>query len=75
MSDQLWELLLKIEKFEPGQTLTCMECFAIIELLVLMVELDIEVEQLEELVRIHLARCPGCREKIIEQLKELEHFL
>lgn len=75
MSAQLWELLLKIEKFEPDQTLTCMECFSIIELLVVGVELGIEIERLEQLLRKHLAHCPGCQEQITERLKELEDVL
>ena len=33
-----------LEKSEPDDTLTCSECFAIMELLVLGVELGIEIE-------------------------------
>ena len=72
MSVQLWQLLIKLERQERQRPLTCSECFAILDLLSLGLELGIDLERLEQSARQHLARCPGCREQIQERLRLLE---
>jgi hypothetical protein len=74
MPFQLWEILIELEQPKNDRTLTCNQCFAIVDLLSLAIELDIDREQLFRLVQRHLARCPGCREKLLAQLEELEQL-
>ena len=74
MSDQLWELLIKIRQVQSDQKLTCTECFAIIELLVIGAQLGIERYRLERMARDHLAYCPDCQEQIWERLGQLTVF-
>jgi hypothetical protein len=74
MSSQLWELLIEVESTELDGTLTCTECFAIMELLIVGVELGVELERLEQLARNHLAHCPDCQEQFQERLGALEEM-
>ncbi len=71
MSSQLWELLVKFERREAKNKLTCGECFAIMELLAEGAELGIDRKRLERLARRHLSRCPDCREQLWKRLGEL----
>jgi hypothetical protein len=71
---QLWELLIALEQPRNERALTCNQCFAIVDLLSLAIELDLEREQLFDLVQRHLARCPGCREKLLAKLERLEQL-
>lgn len=57
MSSQSWELLVKIERSEANDRLSCGECFAIMELLAEGAELGINQKRLERLTRRHLSRC------------------
>jgi len=72
MPFQLWEILIELEQPISDRSLTCNQCFAIVDLLSLAIELDIDREQLFCLVQRHLARCPGCREKLLALLEQLE---
>lgn len=74
MSFQLWQLLIRIEEMEPGDSLTCTDCFAILDLLLLGAELGLDLERLQQLARDQLAHCPGCRERLLERLKQLEEL-
>jgi hypothetical protein len=74
MPFQLWEILIELKQPISDRTLTCNQCFAIVDLLSLAIELDIDREQLFRLVQRHLARCPGCREKLLAQLEELDQL-
>ena len=71
---QLWELLIALEQPGNDRALTCNQCFAIVDLLSLAIELDLEREQLFDLVQRRLARCPGCREKLLSKLEKLEQL-
>ena len=71
MPSQLWQLLIKIQLDELDGDLTCMECFAVMELLVAAAELDIDLNHLIQLARDHLDRCPGCREQFKGRLDAL----
>lgn len=71
MSSQLWEILIKLRRMKPGEKLTCLECFAVMDLLVEGAELGIELPRLARIARKHLARCPDCREEIRAQLARL----
>ena len=71
MSTPLWELLIKINS-KSKKTLTCSECFAVIELLAEGARLDIDQELLEQLARDHLAKCPDCRDQLWQRLSDLE---
>jgi hypothetical protein len=74
MSSQLWQLLIRIKKLEPGDSLTCTDCFAIMDLLLLGAELGLELERLQQLARDHLAHCPGCRKRMLERLTQIEEL-
>ena len=71
MSSQLWEILIKLRRMKPGEKLTCLECFAIMELLIEGAEVGIELPRLARIARKHLERCPDCREEIRAQLARL----
>lgn len=72
MSSQLWQLLIKVKQMEPGESLTCTDCFAIMDLLLLGAELGLDFNRLQQLARDHLAHCPGCRERLLARLEQLE---
>lgn len=72
MTAKLWQLLIKIETLEPGDMLTCTDCFAIMELLLLAAELALDFDQLQRLAQDHLTHCPGCRERLWHRLQQLE---
>lgn len=72
MTLQLWQFLLKIKSLQPGDRISCTDCFAIMDLLLLAAELGLDFERLMELADQHLAYCPGCREKLWQKLRELE---
>ena len=47
---QLWELLIALEQPGNDRALTCNQCFAIVDLLSLAIELNLDREQLFELI-------------------------
>jgi hypothetical protein len=57
---------------QPGDSLTCTDCFAIMDLLLLGTELGLDFKRLQQLARDHLALCPGCRERLLARLDQLE---
>ena len=69
MTSQLWKLLIAID---GKDSLTCSECFALLELLAAAAHLGSDISRVERLAREHLAKCPDCQEKIWEQLAKLE---
>lgn len=71
MSSQLWKLLIAIDKKD---SLTCSECFALLELLAAAAHLGSDITRVERLARAHLAKCPDCREQIWVQLEKLEEL-
>ena len=71
MTSQLWQVLVRMKKPESGDNLTCNDCFAIMELLLLGAELGLDQDYLRRVARVHLAHCPGCRESLLERLKQL----
>jgi hypothetical protein len=69
MTLQLWELLIERGETRP---LSCLDCLAVMELLALGLESGVDRAALENAAWEHLARCPGCREKLATLLDELE---
>ncbi len=59
---------------KPGDSLSCTDCFAIMDLLLLGAELGLDSDRLQQLALDHLAHCPGCRERLLEQLSQLEEL-
>ena len=57
---------------ESGDTLTCTDCFAIMDLFLMAAELGVDLTRLKVLTRGFLAYCLGCREKLSLQLQQLE---
>jgi hypothetical protein len=74
MSYQLWEVMIKLEATRARDSLTCPECFAVIELLAEGAGLGVEYEQLAALARDHLSQCTDCREALMAQLERLENM-
>ena len=56
-------------------SLTCDECFAILEYLALEALDGAEEEKLEAALRRHLEMCPDCREHHLKRLQKLEERL
>lgn len=74
MSSQLWEVMVKLEATRTRDSLSCPECFAVIELLAEGASLGVEYEQLASLAREHLSQCSDCREALLGQLERLENM-
>ncbi len=68
----LWQTLA--EAAEPGQTitLTCDECFQILEALAEAAAAEADPHGLRRAARRHLAHCPDCRDRHLQRLSELE---
>ena len=71
MSTQLWMLLIKLRDKE---SLSCEECFALLELLAQAADLGVDLKRLKRLTRKHLKLCPDCQETMWEQLLKLEQL-
>ena len=71
MSTQLWKLLIKLREKE---SLSCGECFALLELLAQAADLGVDLYRLKRLTHQHLKLCPDCRETMWEQLWKLEQL-
>jgi len=67
----LWQVL---SVAQPGRdtTLSCDECFAILELLAEAAAAGAHAQTLREAVQRHLTHCPDCREHHLRRLYELE---
>ncbi len=74
MPSQLWEVMVKLEATRTRKSLSCPECFAVIELLAEGAVLGVEYERLAALAREHLAQCSDCREALLAQLERLENM-
>ena len=73
MSSQLWEVMIKLEATRAKESLSCPECFAVIELLAQGASLGVEYDRLAALAREHLTQCSDCREALLAQLERLEN--
>ena len=71
MSAQLWRLLITIKS---KNSLTCSECFAVLELLAEAADLGSDTGRIKRIAQQHLAMCPDCQEKIWEKLFKLEQL-
>lgn len=71
MSSQLWRLLITIKSKD---SLTCSECFAVLELLAEAADLGSDTRRIKRIARQHLAMCPECQEKIWERILKLEQI-
>jgi hypothetical protein len=72
MSPQLWEVMIKLKETRSRRSLSCPECFAVIELLAEGATMGVEYEHLAELAREHLSQCADCREALLDQIDRLE---
>ena len=66
----LWRILLKLGR--PDTTLTCDECFVLLEYLADERVQGADLKVLYQAARQHLSHCPGCREHHLERMRELE---
>jgi len=72
MSPQLWEVMIKLRETRSRKSLSCPECFAVIELLAEGATMGVEYEDLAGLAREHLSQCAECRDALLAQIERLE---
>jgi hypothetical protein len=72
MSLPLWKLLLKQKSPNPGETVACDDCFTILTFLADEFVRGTDAEMLIQVARRHLSHFTGCRERLLQQLDELE---
>ena len=68
----LWQLLLDTAVTHPPQSLTCADCFAILEYLADISQESSAIPNLIQRARQHLAACPDCQTYYQKRLDELE---
>lgn len=68
----LWRVLLKLTSRRADATLTCDECFLLLDYLADQAANGADADRLLRTARQHLARCPRCREQHLQRLRELE---
>ena len=69
----LWRLLLAATNQKEGVTLSCDDCFAILEYLAEMrARVGVSIELLCMLARNHLSCCPDCHKYYLQRLEQLE---
>lgn len=74
-SRPLWKLLIVFSEPDPGEELSCDECFNVLEHLAGEAVRGLELKYLEEAIIRHFELCPDCREHHISMLAELEDIL
>lgn len=62
MSSPLYKILYKFNQFESDVSLTCDECFTILNYLADEASAGVDPRILYQAARQHLAGCRGCRE-------------
>jgi hypothetical protein len=73
MTRPLWQLLMSSHNRDPDESLTCDECFVVLEYYAEQLVAGIDPEVLRQPVRHHLARCSKCRKNFsnwLDRLKE-----
>jgi hypothetical protein len=70
-SRPFWQVLVAADSGEDV-TLTCDECFAILEYLAEEAAAAADAQTLQKAAQRHLAHCPDCREHHLRRLRELE---
>jgi hypothetical protein len=68
----LWKVLFKFSQTQPTATVTCEECYMILDYLADQAARGADWPGLLRTAREHMARCPGCREHYLQRLRELE---
>ena len=72
MPPQLWQVMIRLEESRLKKSLTCPECFAVMELLAEGASMGVEYSRLLDLAREHLSQCAECREALLAQIVRLE---
>ncbi len=69
----LWRLLMAATSQQEGVTLSCDDCFAIMEYLADMhARIGISLKLLRLMAKNHLSCCPDCRQYYRQRLEQLE---
>jgi len=74
MPPQLWQVMIRLRESRSKKSLTCPECFAVIELLAEGASMGVEYSRLLALAREHLSQCSDCREVLLAQIERLENL-
>ena len=70
----LWKLLLQTTRSNQTATLTCSDCFAILEYLADIEIVNTDRQILLKTARKHLNACPDCRDYYQRRLVALEQI-
>ena len=68
----IWQLLIIMTEYSEYDSLTCDECFTLLEYLAGEAAKGADIEILQQAIRRHLEHCPGCREHHLARLLEME---
>jgi len=68
----LWQVMLETAVTDENQSLTCSECFQMLEYLTELCGVCEDKQALIRSARKHLERCPDCQTYYEVQLKRLE---
>ena len=68
----LWQILITFKDRSPSISLTCDECFLIIEHLADEALAAVKEEDLQTALMQHLEHCPDCQEHHMQRLSDLE---
>jgi len=72
MTQPLWQLLMRAKNDQPGQDMTCEECFSILDFYAEELATGVDLKILQPSIARHLSRCPHCRSKFIEWVDRLD---
>jgi predicted anti-sigma-YlaC factor YlaD len=81
MLTPLWQILLKLSPNHRKSTITCDECFTVLEFLSELIDTKVinidqtNIVSLDRAVHKHMEHCPHCREHHLQRLQELEEML
>ena len=68
----LWQILITLKDSNASTSLTCDECFLVIEHLVDEALAGVNEEDLKSAIKQHLRHCSECQEHHLQRLSEIE---
>ena len=68
----LFEIFIRSSKPGKEYTLTCDECFAVMEYFVELVLEGFTLDEIKKPLLKHIAHCPDCQEHHLGRLREIE---
>ncbi len=68
---RLWQVLLQLAEGGRGESLSCEDCFMLLDCLSDMLAEGYAAEEVMPIADKYLGRCPGCRQEYMAELAEL----